>query len=182
MRSDVIRLASEDDAQAVAAIYAPIVRDTPISFEIEPPAGADIAQRIRTTLAQYPWLVCEREGAVVGYAYASQHHVRAAYQWSVNVSVYIDERCRRTGVGRELYTALFRILVEQGYYNAYAGITLPNAGSVGLHEAMDFTPVGVYRQAGFKCDRWYDVGWWQRSLKEKTAPPALPRPIREIQI
>jgi L-amino acid N-acyltransferase YncA len=173
----VIRLAREDDARAVAAIYGPIVRETPISFEIVPPDAAEIAQRIRGTLAQYPWLVDERDAGVVGYAYASQHHVRAAYQWSANVTVYIDERYRRMGVGRELYTELFRILVEHGYYNAYAGITLPNPGSVGLHEAMGFVPVGVYRQVGFKFDRWYDVGWWQRALQEKAAAPVPPRPF-----
>jgi phosphinothricin acetyltransferase len=98
----------------------------------------EIWQRIRKTLAQYPWLVEERDGAVVGYAYAGQHRVRAAYQWAVDVAVYIDERHRRTGVGRALYTSLFGMLVKQGYYNAYAGITLPNPGSVGR---CHFTPI-----------------------------------------
>ena len=178
--ADSIRLAHEGDARPIAAIYGAIVRETPISFEVEPPDDAEIAQRIRQTLVQYPWLVYERDGRVVGYAYASQYHVRAAYQWSVNVTVYIDERCRRAGVGRALYTSLFRILVKQGYYNAYAGITLPNPGSVGLHEAMGFVPVGVYRLVGFKFGRWHDVGWWQLALQEKIDVPALPRPIAEI--
>jgi L-amino acid N-acyltransferase YncA len=178
----VIRLAREDDARAVAAIYGPIVRETPISFEVEPPDAADIEQRIRATLTQYPWLVDERDGVVAGYAYASQHHPRVAYQWSANVTVYIDERFRRVGVGRRLYRSLFDILVKQGYYNAYAGITLPNPGSVGLHEAMGFSPVGVYRQVGFKLGRWHDVGWWQLALQEKIGAPVLPIPLPSLSV
>jgi L-amino acid N-acyltransferase YncA len=176
----VIRVAREDDAAAIAAIYAPIVERTPISFEVDPPDAAEFVRRIRGTTEQYPWLVDERDGLVAGYAYASQHHVRAAYQWSANVTVYIDERARRRGVGRGLYASLFRILATQGYYNAYAGITLPNAGSVGLHEAMGFVPVGVYREAGFKLGRWYDVGWWQLRLREKTDTPHSPVPFSSL--
>jgi phosphinothricin acetyltransferase len=177
----VIRLAREDDGASLAEIYDPIVRDTPISFETQPPDAAGMAGRVRQTLAQYPWLVYERDGVVVGYAYGSQHHVRDAYQWAVNVTVYIDERSRRAGVGRALYTSLFRILVAQGYYRACAGITLPNPGSVGLHEAMGFVPVGVYRDVGFKLGRWHDVGWWQRSLQGRPGIPAPPRSVAAVQ-
>jgi phosphinothricin acetyltransferase len=178
----VIRLAREDDARFITAIYGPIVRDTPISFEVDPPDAAEFAQRIRNTLVQYPWLVDERDGVIAGYAYASQHHVRVAYQWSADVTVYIDERYRRAGVGRGLYTSLFNVLVQQGYYNAYAGITLPNPGSVGLHEAMGFVPVGVYRGVGFKLGRWYDVGWWQLALRQKTASPVPPVPFQSLSL
>ena len=173
----MIRLAREDDAHAIAAIYGPIVLDTPISFEVEPPDAAEVAQRIRRTLGRHAWLVDERDGVVAGYAYASQHHERAAYQWSANVTVYIGERFRRAGVGRGLYTSLFDILVTQGFYNACAGITLPNAGSVGLHEAMGFAPVGVYRQVGFKFGSWHDVGWCHRELQKKIDAPFPPRPL-----
>ena len=169
----MIRPVAEGDEKAIAAIYAPNVTDSPISFEMTPPDAAEMRQRILLTTAMHPWLVCEREGSLLGYVYASVHSVRAAYQWSVNVSAYIDARTRRMGVGRALYTSLFALLRRQGFYNAYAGITLPNAGSVGLHEAMGFQLVGVYQQVGFKMGAWYDVGWWSLPLQEK--PPA-PRP------
>jgi phosphinothricin acetyltransferase len=133
-------------------------------------------QRIAATLPHFPWLVEEQQGQVVGYAYASRHHERAAYQWSVNVSVYIDEAHRRRGVGRALYTKLFDLLRQQGLCGAYAGITLPNAGSVGLHESLGFRPVGIYRAVGHKLGAWYDVGWWQLSLCERIPDPPPPRP------
>ncbi len=169
-----IRLAREDDAAAIHAIYAPIVRDTIISFEMEVPAVEEIARRVRTTLASLPWLVWEEEGRVAGYAYASKHRERRAYQWSVDVSAYVHADFRRRGIGRALYVALFERLVRQGYFNAYAGITLPNAASVGLHESVGFVPVGVYRGVGFKRGGWHDVGWWHRRLRELAPDPAPP--------
>jgi L-amino acid N-acyltransferase YncA len=171
-----IRLVRETDAGDIAAIYAPVVEHTPISFEVAPPSGDDMARRIAETWPAYPWLVCEIDGRVAGYAYASSHSPRAAYRWSVNTSVYIDAAWRRCGVGRGLYESLLGILAAQGYVNAYAGVTLPNAASVGLHEAMGFEPVGVYRQVGYKAGAWHDVGWWQRALRpHETAPaPTLP--------
>lgn len=173
--SSGVRLARESDAASIHAIYAPIVRDTVISFETEVPEVAEIARRIRTTLASLPWLVREEEGRVAGYAYASRHRERRAYQWSVDVSAYVDAAFRRRGIGRALYAALFERLVRQGYFNAYAGITLPNAASVGLHEALGFTPVGVYRGVGFKCGAWHDVGWWHRRLRDLVPNPQPPR-------
>jgi L-amino acid N-acyltransferase YncA len=173
----VIRLATANDAPAVQGIYAPIVRDTVISFEVEPPSVPEMRQRIVDTLALWPWLVCEHEGEVLGYAYAGKHRVRAAYQWSVDVSVYIHERARRRGIGRALYTALLRILVLQGFYNAQAGITLPNAGSVALHEGMGFEPIGVYRKIGYKLGAWHDVGWWQVFLQPHASVPVPPHEL-----
>ena len=167
-----IRLATAGDAEPVQGIYAPIVRDTAISFEVDPPSIAEMRQRILDTLAHWPWLVCEHDGDVVGYAYAGKHRVRAAYQWSVDVSVYIHERARRYGVGRALYTALFHILLLQGVYNVQAGITLPNAASVGLHQALGFELVGVYRKIGFKLGGWHDVAWWQLVLQPHTPSPS----------
>ena len=122
----MIRLATLDDASGVQAIYAPIVRETAISFELEPPTVAEMEQRIVKTLEHLPWLVCERRGNILGYVYASQHRTRAAYQWSVDVSVYVHPNARRLGVGQALYRSLFALLALQGFYNAYAGITLPN--------------------------------------------------------
>jgi len=169
-----LRLARGGDAAAVAAIYAPVVETTAISFETEPPTAEEMGRRIDKTLARWPWLVCDRAGEVLGYAYASGHRERVAYQWSVDVSVYVHPRAHRSGVGRALYTSLVRLLALQGFYNAYAGITLPNAASVGLHEAIGFRPVGIYRQVGFKLGAWHDVGWWSLALQPAAGPPAPP--------
>jgi L-amino acid N-acyltransferase YncA len=145
-----IRLARPDDAGAIQAIYAPVVSHTPISFETVAPTVEEMCLRIEQTLKDFPWLVYEDAGEVLGYAYASQHRVRAAYQWSVDVSVYIHERCRRQGIGRKLYTSLFELLRRQGFYNVFAGITLPNPASVALHEAMGMQAIGVYEKVGYK--------------------------------
>ncbi|MGH7780822.1 MAG: arsinothricin resistance N-acetyltransferase ArsN1 family B [Candidatus Binataceae bacterium] len=166
-----IRLATEHDAACVSAIYAPYVRSTDISFELEAPTKEEMRLRILGTLAHLPWLVFEQGGQVLGYAYAGEHGARPGYAWSVDTSVYIDEGSRRTGIGRVLYTSLFRILKLQGFYNAYAGITLPNPASVGLHELMGFRPVGVYSKVGYKRGEWHDVGYWQLPLRECIAKP-----------
>lgn len=175
-----LRLATSDDAAAVADIYRPFVTSTPISFEIEPPDEREMQRRIEGTLAAYPWLVCEARGDVVGYAYAGQHGARAGYRWSVDSSVYVHSSFHRRGVGRGLYTSLFRILAAQRFVSLYAGITLPNAGSVAIHESFGFHPVGVYRNAGYKQGTWYDVGWWQRALQAPAATPPLPLTLGEI--
>jgi L-amino acid N-acyltransferase YncA len=171
-----IRLATERDAEPMLAIYAPIVRETIISFEVEPPTPDEMRRRIRDTLAELPWLVWDDEGKVLGYAYASRHRARAAYQWCVDVSVYVHPLARRGGIARALYQALFEILRRQGYVNAYAGIALPNPASVGFHEAMGFQPVGVYRGVGYKLGAWHDVGWWHLLLQKRPDSPALPVP------
>jgi phosphinothricin acetyltransferase len=171
--SATIRVALPEDAEAILTIYAPIVRDTAISFEVEPLTPVEMRERIVTTLQRLPWLVCERQEEVLGYVYASPHRTRAAYQWSVDVSVYIQAKARRTGMGRALYHALFQLLSLQGFYQCFAGITLPNPASVGLHEALGFQPVGVYQSVGYKLGEWHDVGWWQRTLQPR---PSLPTP------
>jgi L-amino acid N-acyltransferase YncA len=160
-----VRLAEADDAPQIAAIYAPLVRETVVSFETDPPDDGEMAERILTTLPTYPWLVCESSDEILGYAYASAHRTRDAYQWSVDVSVYVHGEHRRSGVGRGLYESLFALLWRQGFYNAYAGIALPNPASVGLHESLGFEEVGVYRSVGYKNGAWRDVGWWHRRLR-----------------
>jgi phosphinothricin acetyltransferase len=177
----MIRLANPDDAEQILEIYSPFCSDTPVSFELQPPTGDEMRQRIVTTLEYFPWLVAEQEAEVLGYVYASRHRERAAYQWSVDVTAYIREGRRRGGLGRALYTPLFRILALQGFYNAYAGITLPNPASVGLHESLGFQPVGVYRGVGYKCGAWHDVGWWQLALRPRASDPGPPIPFRLLR-
>jgi phosphinothricin acetyltransferase len=168
-----IRVASPADAQAICAIYTPIVTDTIISFELEPPSVEAMQGRIAKTLETLPWLVnLDAQQRVNGYAYAGRHRERAAYQWSVDVSAYVREDARRMGVGRGLYEALCAELSALGYFQAFAGIALPNAASVGLHEAVGFVPIGVYHNVGFKAGAWRDVGWWQKAL----CPLAEPTP------
>jgi phosphinothricin acetyltransferase len=175
-----IRLANAADAGAIARIYAPYVSDTPTSFETDAPTPTEMARRISETLASHPWIVYDEEGSVGGYAYATKHRARSAYQWSTEVSVYVAETFRRRHVGQALYTSLFAMLAVQGFFNAYAGITLPNAASVGLHESLGFEPIGVYRRIGYKLGAWHDVGWWQLALGSHAASPAAPRPLTEL--
>ena len=175
-----LRLATPLDAAGIRAIYAPVVRDTPTSFEIAPPSEEEIGARVGKTLTRYPWLVCCARGRVLGYAYAGEHSARAAYQWSVNVSVYIHARSRRLGVGQALYDTLFSILQMQGFVRAYAGITLPNEASVGFHESFGFTDVGIFSRVGYKLGTWHDVGYWQKAIQFSNGRPAPPQPLPAI--
>lgn len=175
-----IRPAESSDAAAIQAIYAPNVETTAISFELVPPTVDEIATRINRISAQYPWLVCEFEGKVVGYVYACQHRERAAYRWAIDVAVYVDAAHRRQGVARALYTSLIELVRQQGYAQAFAGITLPNPGSVGVHEAVGFRRVAEYRHVGFKLGQWRDVGWWQLDLRRDAEAPNEPIAFRDL--
>jgi phosphinothricin acetyltransferase len=175
------REATSDDAAAIAAIYAPYCESTPISFENEAPNAAEIRSRIEKVLPQYPWLVCEFNGRVVGYAYASRHRERAAYRWGVDVGIYIDGGQHRRGIGRALYSSLFALLVQQGYFKAYAGITVPNEASVGLHLMMGFREVGTYPAEGFKLGEWRNVMWLELTLQPLVPHPAEPIPAPNLR-
>lgn len=161
----LVRPAQPGDAAALAEIYAPSVLQRPTSFELKAPEAAEMAARIARITTAWPWLVAETEGAVVGYCYAGPYAEREAYRWSVTTTTYVREGWQRRGIGRAMYTQLFEILRRQGAVTAFAGITLPNDGSVGLHRAMGFEPVGVYANAGFKLGRWWDVAWYGLSLR-----------------
>lgn len=173
----MIRVVREADAAEIAAIYAPFVADSAVSFELVPPSPDEMARRIRDYSDFAPWLVCELNDSVAGYAYASRHRDRAAYQWSVEVSAYVRADVRRQGVARTLYDTLLKTLARQGFFNAYAGITLPNEPSIAFHTSLGFKPVGVYRQIGFKLGRWHDVSWMACNLQPHVAPDAAPRPF-----
>jgi L-amino acid N-acyltransferase YncA len=175
-----IRLVTPDDAAGILLIYGPIVRETSISFELEVPTLEQMQERIASVSAVFPWLVDEGNGEVRGYAYASRHRERAAYQWSTDVSVYVAADARGQGIARRLYRALLSILRDLSYYSALAGIALPNDASVALHESLGFQKVGVYRSVGFKHGAWHDVGWWQLALAAYEEQPVQPRTMADF--
>ena len=173
-----IRLAGQADAAAIAAIYAPYVEDTRISFEEIAPGAAEIAMRMSNPL--YPWLVAEQEGRIVGFANSSAFRARRAYRWSVEVGIYVAPDAKRGGIGRALFERLLDLLTSQGFVTAIGAIALPNEASVGFHEALGFVQTGIYRQEGFKLGEWADVGLWQRDLAPREDSPAEPRPLLEV--
>ena len=164
----LIRMATADDAAACAAIYAPYVTETAISFETEPPTSAEMADRIANAIA---WFVLAVDGRVAGYAYAGPFHPRAAYRWACEVSVYLERGFERRGGGRALYEILLPRLAERGFRVAIGGMTLPNPGSEALHRAFGFEPVGTYRRIGYKFGSWHDVAWTQLMLVDDESPP-----------
>jgi L-amino acid N-acyltransferase YncA len=164
-----IRPALRADAAALLDIYRPIVEAGAVSFETVAPSAEEFMARIARATASWQWLVAEREGRCLGYAFGSSHRERPAYRWSVEVSAYVHPSQHRQGIGRALYLALFDALAQQGYCNAYAGVTLPNEASIGLHRSVGFEPVGIFKAVGWKFGRWHDVAWFQRKLRDR--PP-----------
>jgi L-amino acid N-acyltransferase YncA len=179
--SPKIRLASVADGAVMAEIYAPYVRNTTVSFEYHPPTAAAFGERIAGILQKYPWLVCEIEGRIAGYAYASQYSGRAAYDWSVDSAVYVHPDFQRRGIASALYQALFELLRFQGFYNVFAGVTSSNVPSASFHRSLGFHPVGTYRNVGYKLERWHDVTWWQLRLAEYLPSPAKPKTIATVK-
>jgi phosphinothricin acetyltransferase len=175
MNGLTIRSATPHDAGACAAIYAPYVTDTVISFETTPPTVTDFGERIADANEKHAWLVLEDSGRVAGYAYGHAFAARAAYRWACETSIYLEMGRRRTGAGRILYEALLARLAQRGYRRALAGITLPNDASSGLHLALGFEPVGVYRRVGWKNEAWHDVAWMQKTIAPEDDPPLEPR-------
>lgn len=166
------RPALAGDAAAIASIYSFYVTDSTASFEAVPPSSEEVGSRMASGM---PWYVAESERSVLGYAYSSVHRDRAAYRWSVDVSVYLAADSRRHGTGRLLYTRLLAVLTDLGHVRAHAGITLPNEASVALHESMGFVQVATYPQVGFKHGAWHDVGWWSRPLAQAALYPVDPQ-------
>lgn len=190
-----IRVATPDDAGAVRDIYAPFCESTAVTFEETPPTATEMAERIESTLEDYPWLVCEvdnaeqrgasnrtqSDGEIVGYAYAHRLRERRAYDWVVELSIYVAEGARGAGVGRALYESLFAVLERQGIRDGYAVTTLPNPETVGFHERMGFERVGDFPAVGYTEDEWRDIAWWRRSIGEKTDAPDRPRSFTELR-
>ena len=168
------------DAARIAEIYRPYVERSNISFEEVAPTAEQMADRIRSTLAWTPWLVAEDDGRVVGYAYASRHRERAGYRWSVDISVYLEAAAQGRGIGRALYRELLGLLRQQRFVNVYAGITLPNDASVGLHRSIGMEQIAVYQRVGYKFGEWLPVAWFALGLTEPAEPPLEPIPFPEL--
>lgn len=174
----VVRAAVPDDAAGCVAIYRPYVENTAITFEVEVPTVAEMAARIGAARASHEWLVAEdAPGRVIGYAYAHAFNPRAAYQWSAETSIYIDNFHHRSGAGRRLYTGLLDRLAERGYRRAFAGITQPNESSNAFHRSFGFADAGLYRRVGWKHHSWHDVAWMQLDLSVAAGPDVPPTPI-----
>ncbi len=175
-----LRLAREDDAEQIAAIYAPYANRTAISFAYRAPTADEYRERIRTITARLPWFICERDSVVAGYAYAGPHRVSPAYRWSVETSIYVHPEHQRAGVGRALYAALLEALRLLGYHRAYAGVTDPNPASIGLHEAVGFERLGTFEEVGYKLGTWQSVIWLVYRLGNDDYPPAEPRLLPDL--
>ena len=176
----MIRLANKKDAKDILAIYAPYIQNTSLTFETEVPSVEAFAERIESYLKKWPWLVFEMDGKIVGYAYATKHRERTAYQWSVESSVYIHDDYMRHGIAKTLYETLFAILKTQGFRNVYAVINLPNDRSVAFHEKCGFEYFTTFEQVGYKLGRWKNVGWWRLVVNEFTDEPEAPVDLSEM--
>lgn len=163
------------------AIYAPYIESTSFTFETEKPSVEKFTERIRTYLLDWPWLVCEIDGMIAGYAYATRYRERTAYQWCTESSVYIHDDFQRTGIARALYNSLFEILKRQGFRNVYAVINLPNEKSVAFHESCGFRYFATYENVGYKLGKWKNVGWWRLILNEFEDEPAAPIKFSKLE-
>jgi phosphinothricin acetyltransferase len=175
-----LRLATPNDARCILAIYAPYIENTSFTFETETPSVEEFAERIRNYMLNWPWLVYEVDGVIAGYAYATRHRERTAYQWSTECSVYIHDNFQRAGIARALYNALFEILKKQGFRNVYAVINLPNDKSVAFHESFGFQYFATYEKVGYKLGKWKNVGWWRLSINVYDDDPPAPVNFAEM--
>ena len=177
----MVRMACPDDGPALAKIYRPYVLKTSVTFEYEPPDGAEMSRRISQFYPKFPYLVYEEKGVVLGYAYAHPQHERAAYPWSAELSVYVEWDHRGQGIGKALYQPLICLLERQGYYSLYSCITQPNPVSMAMHQRMGFSVAGIFDNAGYKMGEWHGVGWLIKFLRPFTEEaPAAPLPVTDI--
>lgn len=170
-----IRDARRSDVPAMLAIYAPFVEHTAVSFEYDVPTEAEFARRLEEHQAAFPWLVCEENGTVMGYAYAGRAFERAAYGWNAEISCYLAPELRGRGVGRRLYARIEEILTRLGYYKLFAVVTSANAPSVAFHRALGFRDAACFRNVGYKQGGWYDVLWLEKTLSDRPEPQCLPQ-------
>lgn len=175
------RLAEPDDGPSVLDVYAPFITDTFVTFECEVPSVSEFRHRMTEIQKKYPWIVWETDGNIAGYAYASSFNARAAYDWSVDYSIYIRAPYQGRGIGKILYFILSGLLQLQGFCNAYAAITMPNEKSERLHQGIGFKPVGVFHDVGYKLGSWHDVKWFELQLQEYPRSPRKPLTIDELR-
>ena len=175
-----IRLIAENDAEEVLEIYKPYVKNTFVSFEYEAPSSDEFLLRVQNNISEYPWLICMHGHKIIGYSYASKHRYRTAYQWSCESTVYLLTEYHRKGIALILYKTLFSILKIQGYFNVYAGVSLPNEKSVGFHQSVGFKKVGIYKKVGYKFENWHDVEWFQFQLQKHIHNPPDPKSMQSI--
>ena len=173
-------MATADDAEGMLDIYAPFILNSGITQETEVPSVEDFQQRIISNLKERPWLVCEINNEIAGYAYAGKHRDRKGYQWCTEPSVYISEKYYGFGIAHALYSALFDILRIQGYVNAYAVITLPNDRSIAFHKKFGFDHLTIYKKIGYKLGQWHDVGWMQYEIEPHKIGPEDPIKLPQI--
>ena len=176
-----IRLATPEDGEAILNIYKYYIENTAITFETEVPTVEAFGQRIENTLSRFPWLVCEVDDVVAGYAYASKHRERAAYQWSADLSIYVDAKYHRRHIAKALYKVLEETLRLQGYYTVFAGVTSPNPKSEAFHAAYGFDTVGVFENVGYKLEQWWGVKWFKYTLTEYQNEPTAPKAFSEVK-
>lgn len=181
MNQILLRPATVYDAPSMLAIYGPFVTDTTVTAEYDVPSASEFTGRIERFTKKTPWLICEIQGKVAGYAYAAPHRERAAYQWSVETSIYVDPAYHRMGIATALYSALFELLYLQGYYSIYVGITSPNPKSISFHQSMGFEYSGTYRKSMYKFGEWRDVTWMGKSLREHSGEPSKTLLYSEIE-
>jgi L-amino acid N-acyltransferase YncA len=176
-----IRLANPDDAEAALEVYRPYVLETAITFEYGEPSLEEFRHRIESTIKDYPWLLCVEDDKVIGYAYANKHRYKTAYQWSPESTIYLSEGYHGRGIARLLYETLFEMLKLQGFYNVYAGVGMPNEKSEGLHKALGFDEIGVFRHVGYKLGAWHSTKWFQKHLSEHVLEPSTPKTMEEVK-
>ncbi len=176
----IFRLAALDDAAAILQIYRPYIEQTAITFECTVPTLEEFTSRMANIMREYPYIVCEENGQVIGYAYAHRQMEREAYQWNAELSVYIAQSHLRCGIGKALYGALLQILPLQGITNVYGGVTVPNPNSEHLHASFGFVCLGVYHNTGFKCGSWHDVAWFEKQIGPYLPAPRPFLPLKQV--
>lgn len=180
MKTVKVRMARPEDAPEIYKVYEPYILNTVITFEYDKVPIAEFENRIKSVLNKFPWIVCEIDGEIAGYAYCSPHLERAAFGWDCECSVYLNEAYHKMGIGTALYNALFQIVETQGYYNIYSLICVPHDSSVALHKKYGFEEVGTYYNTAYKHGSWRHLLVMEKRLKEKLEEPKPVIPIGEF--
>lgn len=177
-----IRFVKKEDISEILRIYKPFIKNTAITFDYDAPSLNEFTEKVLNTSEKYAYLVCEVQGNIAGYAYASTFNERAAYDWSVDLSIYVDDKYQGSGIGKALYGALIKILKAQGYCNMYALVTSSNTRSKGFHKYFGFDLIGTYHKSGYKFGKWHDVDVFEKIIEENSKNPHEILDIRDIKM